>query len=371
MTKEELQVLRNALEEKTAWMFERLGNRYPTMTEGKRYCYDDNSFWTKGFWPGILWNVYQLNGREEYKNLAQEIEQKLDEVLHGFYDIHHDAGFVWSLSAVADYKLTGNPESRRRALTAASHLAGRFNLKGNFIRAWNEKQGKGNIGWAIIDCSLNIPLLYWASEETGDPRFRHIAMAHADTVIREFARADGSTYHIVCFDPETGVCVDKRAGQGADKESSWARGQAWILYGMALSYRYTKQPRYLRTAMAAAEYFIRNLPQDKIPYWDFKVEQGPDVPRDTSAAACAACGLLELGDCAADEIDRKRYREQGENIVKALYDLWWKEPDDEGMLGGGTFNYPAGKGINESLIYGDYFYTEALTRLLAKPVIFW
>lgn len=358
------------LEKKVERLCQELGVAFPTMTEGELYQCDEKSFWTKGFWPGILWNLYQREKNPRYAEIARAIETKLDDVLNGFYEIHHDAGFVWSLTAVADYKLTGNPESRRRALTAASHLAGRFNLKGRFIRAWNERQGANNAGWAIIDCCLNLPLLYWASEETGDPRFRHIAMAHADTVLREFVRVDGSTYHIVCFDPETGVCLDKKAGQGAGKESAWARGQAWLLYGMALGYRYTKESRYLRASTAAADFFIKNLPVDNIPYWDFRVEGGEEVPRDTSAAACAACGLLELGK--HPEIpNAELYHVWGEYLVKSLYAEYWNGKKSQGLLSGGTFNFPAGKGINVSLIYGDYFYAEALTRMVTDAVIFW
>lgn len=366
-----LEAIKNQIEEKALRMNRNFGAQYANLGEKGIYAPDTNSFWTKGFWPGILWNLYQDNGKEEFRDTAQRIEEMLDEVLHAFYPIHHDAGFVWSLTAVADYKLTGNEESKRRALTAASHLAGRFNLKGQYIRAWNETQGPGNEGWAIIDCSMNLPLLYWASQETGDPRFKHIAMAHADTVIKEFAKADGSTYHITCFDPETGVCLGHKSGQGAAEESAWARGQAWILYGMALSYRYTKQARYLRTAMAAADFFIEHLPEDGVPYWDFKVPEGTDVPRDTSAAACAACGLLELAEYVPEE-KAAWYRQWAERMVHAMYDQWWlKEPDAQALLGGATFNCPAGKGINISLIYGDYFFTEAVLRLTGKPVIFW
>lgn len=357
--------------EKAHRMNRDFGAEYANIGEYGLYESDAKSFWTKGFWPGILWNLYQDTQDTSFRKTAEEIERKLDEVLHAFYPIHHDAGFVWSLTSVANYKLTGNEESRRRALVAASHLAGRFNLKGNFIRAWNDTQGKGNEGWAIIDCSMNLPLLYWASQEMGDPRFRHIAMAHADTVIREFAKADGSTYHIVCFDPETGVRLGRKSGQGAEVESAWARGQAWIVYGMALSYRYTKEARYLRTAVDAADFFLKNLPRDGIPYWDFKVSQEEDVPRDTSAAACAACGLLELADYVSPK-QAKRYRLEAKRMVQAMYDKWWiRRADAQALLGGATFNCPAGKGIHVSLIYGDYFYTEAVMRLTGTPVIFW
>lgn len=360
-----------ALHTKVKRVNQELGVAFPNITANKKYPNDDQSFWTKGFWPGVLWYMYQVGQDETMKENAEKIEGALDEILKDFYTIHHDAGFVWSLTSVANYRLTGNEESRRRALTAASHLAGRFNLKGQYIRAWNERQGKDNEGWAIIDCSMNLPLLYWASEETGDPRFRHIAKAHADTVVKEFAKADGSTYHIVCFDPETGVKLGQRAGQGAFEESAWARGQSWIIYGMALSYRYTKQASYLRTAIAAADYFIRNLPEDYIPFWDFKVERGEDVPRDTSAAACAACGMLEIAShpgCANPE----HYRMWAEKIIKAIYAKWWlTDPECQGLIGGGTFNCPAGKGIHESLIYGDYFFTEAVMRLNGCQELFW
>ncbi|MEG1926768.1 MAG: glycoside hydrolase family 88 protein [Ruthenibacterium sp.] len=357
--------------EKVFLMNREFGAEFPNITENGHYVSDNKSFWTKGFWPGILWNVYQETKDETFRNTAIQIENKLDNVLQDFYPIHHDAGFVWSLTSVANYRLTGNEVSRRRALTAASHLAGRFNLKGGFIRAWNDTQGKGNQGWAIIDCLMNLPLLYWASEETGDPRFRHIAMAHADTVIKEFSKADGSTYHIVCFNPETGVRIGYRSGQGATEDSAWARGQSWILYGMALSYRYTKEARYLRASVSAADFFVNNLPEDAIPYWDFKVPRGKDVPRDTSAAACAACGLLEL----AQYVEPKKavcYTAWAERMIQALYEKWWlSQTGTHALLGGATFNYPAEKGINVSLIYGDYFYTEAVMRLAGDSVIFW
>lgn len=371
MTQEKKLQIYQALEEKILRLNPELGVSFPNITENKKYQKDDASFWTKGFWPGMLWHLYQCNKKEELADTARAIEERLDEILHEFYTIHHDAGFVWSLSAVADYKLTGNEESKRRGLIAASHLAGRFNVKGNFIRAWNARQGKDNEGWAIIDCTMNLPLLYWASKETGDPRFRHIANAHADTVVNEFSKADGSTYHIVCFDPETGVRVGQKAGQGAFEESAWSRGQAWIIYGMALCYRYTKKAKYLRTAMAAADFFLKNLPKDGIPYWDFKVEPGKDVPKDTSAAACAACGMLEIASHLQGK-EQEKYQEGAEDLIQALYEQWWEtDPESHGLLGGGTFNCPKGKGIHVSLIYGDYFFTEAVTRLMGAEISFW
>lgn len=361
----------NSLWNKLQVLHNQLGVSFPNLTSEDKYICNDSSFWTKGFYPGMLWYGYLKEQIEEFRQTAEQIEVLLDDILHDFYTIHHDAGFVWSLTSVANYKITGNLESKRRALIAASHLAGRFNVKGQFIRAWNDANGGDNQGWAIIDCCMNLPLLYWASEQTNDPRFRHIAMAHADTVVKEFAKADGTTYHIVCFDPETGVKIGPLAGQGADEESAWARGQAWIIYGMALSYRYTKEARYLRTAIAAANYFVHHLPEDHIPYWDFKVKGGQKEPRDTSASMCAACGLLELARYVEEETSTY-YRDWAEKMVTAVYDHWWiPEKERQGLIGGGTFNCPAGKGIHESLIYGDYFFTEAVTRLMGESMIFW
>lgn len=278
---------------------------------------------------------------------------------------------MWSLSSVADYKITKNPESRRRALKAASHLAGRFNLKGSFIRAWNEKQNPNSVGWSIIDTSLNLPLLFWASEETKDPRFKHIAMAHADMILKYFQREDGSTHHIMTFDPETGVCLGPLAGQGYSKDSAWARGQSWIIYGMALCYRYTKEERYLNAAMKATDFFLSNLPENMIPYWDFKAPISDNTPTDSSAAACALCGILEIADSLTDE-KANVYHEKAILLAKALYkECFNHDSNKDGILGGATFNYPKNKGINVSLIYGDYYFTEAIMRLNGIKEIFW
>ena len=157
-------------------------------------------------------------------------------------------GFMFLPTAVADYKLTGNARSRKTALHAANLLAGRFNPAGGFIRAWNQSEDKDTRGWAIIDSMLNISLLYWASEETKDPRFRKIAMMHADTTKAHFVRPDGSVKHIVEFDPETGEAVRSYGGQGYKEGSSWTRGQGWAVYGFVISYLHTGKQEYLDTA---------------------------------------------------------------------------------------------------------------------------
>ncbi|MEG0370437.1 MAG: glycoside hydrolase family 88 protein, partial [Hungatella sp.] len=203
-----------------------IGEHFPHVVYEGKYNDQGAAFWTSGFWPGLLWLLYQEKKNEKALKLAGNLEEKLDEVLDGFVTLHHDVGFMWLPSAVIDYKLTGNAPSRIRGLKAASHLAGRFNLAGQFIRAWTDEVNPHSQGWAIIDCMMNLPLLFWASKELNDPRFYHIAKAHADTVLRSFIRPDNTTAHIVSFQPYTGEKIEDLGGQGKGPDSAWSRGQA-------------------------------------------------------------------------------------------------------------------------------------------------
>ena len=228
--------------------------------------HDDKSgeeigWWTNGFWGGMMWQMYALTGKESYREIAEDNERKLDACLMDINRLDHDNGFRWLPTAVADYRMTKNPASRNRGLLAACNLAGRFNNRGNFIRAWNDWGPEDHRGWAIIDCMMNLPLLYWASEETKDPRFAQIAVSHAHTARENFIRGDGSANHIVEFDLETGEMVKSYGGQGCGEGSSWTRGQSWALYGFALSYLHTKDSSFLDTAERVANYFLANIPE--------------------------------------------------------------------------------------------------------------
>lgn len=181
------------------------------------------TWWTNGFWPGMMWLMYQGTQNETYKQTAEHAEVLLDKALEKYDGLHHDVGFMWHISSGVNYRLTGNEHSKVRALYAANLLAGRYNLNGKFIRAWNGEC----TGWAIIDCMMNIPLLYWASRETNDPRFRYIAESHADTTMASHVRADGSVKHIVVHDHINGGVLEEKGGQGYEEGSSWSRGQAW------------------------------------------------------------------------------------------------------------------------------------------------
>lgn len=245
--------------------------------------------WTNGFYAGMMWQMYHATGKADYKNTAAGIEERLDRVLAEYTKLDHDVGFLWLHTAVADYRLTGSERSRERGLHAAGILAGRYNPAGKFIRAWNGERA----GVAIVDCLMNLPLLYWASEELHDSAYRQIAENHTDTALRYILRPDGSCNHMVEFDPQTGEYKDNPGGQGYESGSSWSRGQAWAIYGMALAYRYTKNQVYLDAAKRTAHYFCANLAlTGYIPPIDFRAPKEPAYC-DTTAGVCGACGLLD------------------------------------------------------------------------------
>ena len=355
----------------------RWGSRIPYQTENGRYVTDyaekDIYWWTNGFWPGILWQMYYATGEEKYRMAAAETEEKLDQALYGFTGLHHDVGFMWLHSAVADWRLTGSAKSRDRGLMAASVLAGRFNPGGGFIRAWNPEcvePGEDCTGWIIVDSMMNLPLLYWASEQWKDPRFYNAAVRHADTVRRTLVRRDGSCGHIAALDPCTGELERLLPGQGYSADSAWSRGQSWIIYGFVLSYRYTKDERYLETAKQAAHYFIANVALNgNIPLCDFRQPERPALI-DTSAGLCAACGLMELADWLP-EGEQGLYRRHGEAMVRAVFESHcdWDIGRDS-IVRDGKVEYHGDKNSTD-LIYADYFFVEAVFRLMGKAFFIW
>ncbi|MDR6550466.1 glycoside hydrolase family 88 protein [Paenibacillus qinlingensis] len=341
----------------------RVGAAFPHGSNEGQFQLTSPHYWTAGFWPGILWLIYQDRQDEQLRLLAESCETQMDTVIEAYEALDHDMGFMWTLTAITNWHLTGNEQSKRRALKIASHLAGRFNIKGSFIRAWNHPE---RVGWAIIDCLMNLPVLYWATQQTGDPRFKHIAEAHAEMVTKQFIRKDGSAYHVVCFDPETGERTGALGGQGYAEESAWARGSAWSIYGSVLSYRHTGRADLLEAAEHAAGFFLSHLPEDKVPYWDFRLPTFERASRDTSAAAIAASGLLDLAEVC--EGDRALfYKEQACAILQSLTQHYRADDSEEAILLSGTGNLPGNQNINKPLIYGDYYYMEALAKLKGYP----
>lgn len=324
------------------------------------------SWWTNGFWAGMMWLMYKQTGDEIYRKIAEDCEEKLDITMHEFNELHHDVGFMWLLSAVANYRLTGNEMSKTRGMHAATLLAGRYNAQAKFIRAWNGD----NIGLAIIDCMMNIPLLYWASNESGDPRFRYAAESHADTAMNCFVRPDGSCNHIVIFDPVTGEVLSTPGGQGYESGSSWSRGQSWAIYGFALSYIHTGKQEYLDTAKKVAHYFIANLDETGVPAVDFRSPAGDDM-KDSTAGCVAACGLIEIAK-AVPEHEKAMYLRAAMRILKGIDAHCCDYSDSEqSIVQKGTEAYFNKDGIHIPIIYGDYYFMEALTKLMGNDTLFW
>jgi unsaturated chondroitin disaccharide hydrolase len=335
------------------------------------YFNDGINWWTNGFWGGMMWLMYHETGDNKYAEIAKYSEEKLDKCFVDFYGLHHDVGFMWLPTAVANYKITKDADARRRGMHAANLLAGRFNPVGKFIRAWEDIPGSDSDtrGWAIIDCMFNIPLLYWASEESKDPRFKQIAMIHADTVIDAFIRPDGSVKHIVEFDPFNGGIVRDYGGQGYCEGSSWTRGQTWALYGFMMSYIHTDKEEYLNTAKRVANYFIANIPEDGIIPVDFRQPKEPAL-EDSTAAAIAACGLIEIAKHVGD-LEKSVYLNAALKLLKTLEENrcdWSKNCDC--MIEKCTSAYHQNE-HHFSIIYGDYYFMEAIFKLKGNDIFLW
>lgn len=323
-----------------------------------------NSWWTGGFWPGIMWQCYNATKEDAFAEEAIRAEKLLVDELYRFEEMHHDVGFMYLLSCGAHHKLLGDMKARTCALLAASTLAGRFNPEG-FIRAW---EGEDKTGYAIVDCMMNLTLLHWATKQTGDPRFEKIARIHADTTIREFQREDGSCCHICIFDPHTGKVLERPAGQGYKEGSSWSRGQAWALYGFTLSAMNLKEEKYLQAARRCADYFIAHIRPDGLTDCDF-CQPREEERIDNIAGACAACGLIELAKITGEET----YHAAALKLLGGLHTLCADYSDDcMGVLQKCTAAYHndgAGRHIN--ILYGDYFYLEALCKLQGTDARLW
>ena len=323
------------------------------------------SWWTNGFWPGLMWIMYDGTKRDVYKDTAINAEKILDGALEEYNGLHHDVGFMWHISSGLHYRLLGDKQSRVRTLYAANVLAGRYNIDGKFITAWN---GQSQQGWTIIDSMMNIPLLYWASREIGDARFERIAKAQADMAMRDHVRPDGSVVHIVSHDTQTGDVIETFGGQGYEVGSSWSRGQAWAVYGFALSYLHTGDEKYLDTAKKVANYFIAACCDDYLPKCDFRSPEEP-VIYDSTAGAITACGLIELSKHVGVH-EKGMYLNAAVKMLKAMEEKFcnWEENVDY-IVGYGTERY--GSGEHMAIIYGDFYFAEAIYMLRGGEIKIW
>lgn len=338
----------------------------------------ENTDWTTGFWTGEIWLAYEYSGDERLRKAAEiQVHDFWERIDKKISVDHHDMGFLYSPSCVAAYKLTGNREGREAAIKAADQLISRFQPKGGFIQAWGSMDAPENYR-LIIDCLLNLPLLYWASEETGDDKYRKIAEQHIHTAVANVIREDYSTWHTFFFDRETGAPDHGATCQGYRDGSAWARGQAWGVYGMALAYKYTGRKEYIDLFRGVTEYFLTHLPKDLTPYWDLEFTDGDEQPRDSSSASIAVCGMLEMSDYLEPE-EAEYYRKIAAKIMKSLYDNYAVKDlaTSNGLVLHSTYsnhspyNTCNHYGVDECNVWGDYFYMEALTRMSVDWKPYW
>ncbi|SHI05462.1 glycoside hydrolase family 88 protein [Clostridium grantii] len=335
---------------------------------------ENNHEWTTGFWTGILWIAYEVTGDEKYREVAdihvKSFEKRIDEKL-GLN--HHDLGFLYTLSCISAYKITGSEVAKNSAIKAADHLITRYQDKAGIIQAWGDFSDPNQRGRMIIDCNMNLPLLYWASEVTEDPKYKQIAKSHIEQAAKYIVREDASTYHTYYIDTETGEPRFGKTHQGYSDDSCWSRGQAWGIYGFPLSYIYTKDEELLDLTKKVSNYFLNRIPEDNICYWDLIFTDG-DEPRDSSAAAIAISGLMELAKwLPKDDEMREIYMNASKYMLKSLIEKYTTKdvPESNGLLLHGVYSKPGNTGVDECNIWGDYYYMESLVRVLKDWELYW
>lgn len=334
-------------------------------TKNNQYGIIENIEWTDGFWTGLLWLAYEYTGDEKYRELADKNVASFKNRVEKDIELdHHDLGFLYSLATVSGYKLTGSEDAREASIKAANKLISRYQEKGEFIQAWGELGSKDHYRF-IIDCLLNIPLLYWASDETGDAKYRNIANKHFVTSCNNVIRDDASAFHTFYMDNETGKPLRGVTRQGYSDDSAWARGQAWGVYGIPLNYRYTRNESCFNLYEGMTNYFLNRLPKDNVCYWDLIFNDGDDHSKDSSAAAIAVCGMHEMNKYLPEVDENKEvYKYAMHNILRSLMENYMNPEIEPGkpVLLHGVYSWHSGKGVDEGNIWGDYFFLEALIR---------
>lgn len=333
-----------------------------------------NIGWTEGFWTGINWLLVEGTGQEMYQQIAQVADQNFQERMEGKIIVdHHDLGFLYSLSTVAEYKLRGTAEMREVSIEAADQLLQRFWKKAGVIQAWGDPQDPQQQGRMIMDCCMNLPLLFWAHQETGEEKYKTVASTHLESAGNYLVREDGSTFHTYYMDITTGNPRFGSTHQGYSDDSCWARGQAWGIYGFAIGYRYLKEERYYHLSKKLTNYLLNRLPEDFICYWDLVFEEGSSEERDTSSMAIAVCGILELlryPELLSEE-ERSHYQKVIYSVMHSLAKNYATNEEEDGFLTESVYNKPKDNGVGVPCIWGDYFYLEALIRLNQEWAPYW
>ena len=340
-----------------------MGARLPRSYYGGKLHVTDYKAWTSGFFPGVLWLLYDVYEDPQILDHARYFT----DVVEPAKDIttNHDVGFMIYCSSGQAYRLTGDPHYLAVIMKASESLITRYNESLGVIRSWD-----WNSKWkypVIIDNMMNLEMLCFASHVSGDLKYINIAGKHADTTIKNHFRDDCSTWHVVSYDPDTGVPHAKNTHQGYSDSSAWARGQAWGLYGYVMMYRETGNPAYLEQARNIAAFLVNHprMPDDMVPYWDFDSPDIPDDVRDASAAAIMASALLELSTLDDTKDSRLWYRTAVRQLCSLSSERYQAVPGTNGgfILMHGTGHKPGNSEIDVPLSYADYYYIEALIRL--------
>ncbi|MBO2945597.1 glycoside hydrolase family 88 protein [Paenibacillus sp. F411] len=354
--------------EKTRLNIERFGDAYPQCSKNDEYMLLPNANWTNGFWSGILWLCYEYSGDEVFRTAARRTVDSFKERLDQQIKMDtHDIGFLFSLSSKAQWMIDKDPAAKQLTLDAADMLMRRWRSTTGVLQAWGPEGDASNGGRMIIDCLMNLPILYWAYEMTGKQSYLDVATNHANKSRRFLVRGDDSSYHTFYFDQETGEALRGATQQGYTNGSTWTRGQAWGIYGFTLSYKYTKDPLYLETALRMTRFFLDRLPEDKVVYWDFDAPIHADTNRDSSANAIAACGIHEMLKLLPADHDARGWLQKGfDDCMSGLMDPEYstiQEPEAQGFIKHGSYSVRKGNNPDDFTIWGDYFYLEALMRM--------
>jgi hypothetical protein len=323
--------------------------------------------WEGGFYPGALWYLYEHTADPAWQARAEAWTAGLS--LQQYNTGTHDVGFIIGCSFGQGLRLTDNPAYRDVLLTAARSLSSRFNSAVGATRSWDRFTFP-----VIIDNLMNLELLFWAAKNGGTTAsggdaqaLFDMAVSHAAKTLQNHVRSDGSTYHVVDYNPTSGAVLKRFTHQGKSNESTWSRGQAWAIYGFTMTYRETGDSQFLDAARRTADYFLANLPDDWVPPADFQSTYQDLAHKDSSAAAIAASGLIELSQLETDPLRSERYWSAATNILDSLASPTYLSSDSKnaGLLLHGARKYP---GENRSYMFGDYYFVEAVMRYQATSV---
>lgn len=353
------------VQQQLARLCEIAGDGFPSHTEQGIWKMRGADDWVSGYFPGMLWKIYGETKDPVWMARARKWTEPIGRFRHDQGPLNF--GVMFEPTFVAAWRLAGDRASREVALEAAASMAKRYMPEGKYIRSWGRLDDPAQQGLIIIDCLIDLDLLFWAAREESNPYYFEIAHQHALTTLAATVRADGSSIQVVELDPRSGRKLWDRHKQGYGVDTCWSRGQGWALYMLPRLYKHTKDYRFLKGALKVADYYLANLPEDLVPYWDFRAPSIPNEPRDSSAAALAGGGLWELSGVVTDPARGKRYREGALQTLDSLTRNYLSREINGRILLHGAYHVPAKRAPDESLIFGDYYYLELLLSAGKAP----